>query len=504
MESRNDHFDVVVVGAGFGGLATTLALAEAGAKVALCEVLDYPGGCAATFQRKGYLFEAGATLFSGLGEGQLFHQWIERYQLPITVDWLDPAVELRTPDMMLRVGQDPDVLLSQLCALPGAPQAELRAFFHRQRQVADVLWAIFNRPELLPPLSAKTFLHHVGKIPSYLGLVDLVGTSLYSVVKRYGLGGFKPLKVYLDALCQITLQCSSDEAEAPFALAVMDYYYRGTGHVRGGIGTLAWGLVKVIRDLGGRVFFSRRVRNVSREQDGWKVQTRAGDLHSRVVVGNVLPQNMRTLLGIQAGDHTGLDKLAQQVEQGWGAAMLYLVSRTPEANTPHPQHLELVQDPSRPMVEGNHLFVSISGEHDTQRAPEGHRTLTVSTHVPLSTLRRLPEEERAEKVAQIQKTMELGLTRLAPEWVDARIHTMTASPRTFERFTLRDGGWVGGIPRRQGLHNYLGLTPFRVKKGLYLVGDSTYLGQSTFATALSGIRLAEEVQHELDLPPGQR
>ena len=57
-------YDTVVVGAGFGGLATALELTQRGARVALCESLNYPGGCASTFRRHGYSFESGATLFS--------------------------------------------------------------------------------------------------------------------------------------------------------------------------------------------------------------------------------------------------------------------------------------------------------------------------------------------------------------------------------------------------------------------------------------------------------
>ena len=64
--------DILVIGAGFGGLATALKLSELGAQVVLCEALTYPGGCASTFERDGYRFEAGATLFSGFGENQLF------------------------------------------------------------------------------------------------------------------------------------------------------------------------------------------------------------------------------------------------------------------------------------------------------------------------------------------------------------------------------------------------------------------------------------------------
>ena len=93
--------DTVVIGAGFGGLGAALRLAELGAKVVLCETLRYPGGCASTFSRSGYRFEAGATLFSGLGEGQLFSKWNEAFDLGLRFDLLDPLVELRTGDWSL-------------------------------------------------------------------------------------------------------------------------------------------------------------------------------------------------------------------------------------------------------------------------------------------------------------------------------------------------------------------------------------------------------------------
>jgi phytoene dehydrogenase-like protein len=72
-------------------------------------------------------------------------------------------------------------------------------------------------------------------------------------------------------------------------------------------------------------------------------------------------------------------------------------------------------------------------------------------------------------------------------------HVMTASPRTFERFTRREEGAVGGVPRRAGLGNYLELGPRPVMDGLWLVGDSVFPGQSTLATALGGVRTASRI-----------
>ena len=125
--------DVAVVGAGFGGLATALRLAELGAKVVLCETLRYPGGCASTFRHSGYQFEAGATLFSGLGEGQLFSDWNRRWNLGLQFESLDPIVELRTDLWSLAIPPDPEEFLRRFSELPGANPAAVRRFFGTQR-----------------------------------------------------------------------------------------------------------------------------------------------------------------------------------------------------------------------------------------------------------------------------------------------------------------------------------------------------------------------------------
>ncbi|MFP2957621.1 phytoene desaturase family protein [Myxococcus sp. 1LA] len=486
-------YDAVVVGAGFGGLATALELARRGARVALCESLNYPGGCASTFQRGGHAFESGATLFSGFEPHQLFGRWIRELALPVTVDWLDPVVELRTPTSRLPVHRDRERFVESLCALPGAPAPAVRRLFALQAQVAGALWPLFDDPTLLPPLDLRALLRHAGRALQYPPLLRWLGRPLGAVLEHLGLAGFTPLRTYLDALCQITVQCSAAEAEAPFALAAMDYSWRGTGHVRGGIGQLARALAGAVAAHGGTVLLANRVKAVTPVPGGWSVAARRGELLTRHVVANVLPQSLSRLLDVPLDTLPRLDRLSRGVESGWGAAMHYLVVRAPDGADGQAHHLELVEDTSAPFIEGNHLFMSISGEADTGRAPPGHRTVTVSTHVPLTTLSQLPQAEQRGYVERIQARMDQGLRRLAPEWMAGLTHAMTASPRTYQRFTQRDGGAVGGVPRRAGLANYRHLGPFHVRDGLWLVGDSVFPGQSTLATAVGGVRTAASI-----------
>jgi phytoene dehydrogenase-like protein len=486
-----ERVDAVVIGAGFGGLGAALRLAELGARVVLCEAVKYPGGCAATFSKDGYRFEAGATLSSGLGEHQLFGRWLRRYGLALDVDWLDPALVVRTPELDLVVPGSRAGLEERFAAMPGAPRAGLRAFFAEQERVADFFWEVLDDPDLVPPFGIRGFLRHALRLPrAALLLPGLLGKPLVAVLRRHGLAHFAPLRHYLNAVSQITLQCNADEVEAPLALATADYFFRGTGHIRGGIGRLAEALVDCIAANGGEVRLADAVRRVRRDRPGWLVETRKGVLEADHVFANVLPQQLGELVEPASVLAPRRTALARDVEQSWGAAMLYRVVRDPPETAHEALHLDLTADPSRPLFEGNHVFVSLAARGETDRSPAGTRTATVSTHVPMDRLRSLDDAGQADYIQGIQDRMRETIASRAPEWAEV-VHERPGSPRTFRRFTRRSQGFVGGVPRRAGLACYLGLWPRPLGPGLWMVGDSVFPGQSTLACALGGRKAAE-------------
>lgn len=496
--------DAVVVGSGFGGLGASLALAEGGARVVLLEALTYPGGCASTFRRGGLRFEAGATLCAGFDPGQLFRRWIDRHGLDVPTERMDPVVELRTPAVRLAVPPDRSRFVAGLAALPGAPAEGVRAFFAEQERVAALLWRLLDDPDLLPPLRATTLVRHVIRAPAYAPIARVAGRPVLDVLRRHGVDGFAPLRAFVESFAQITVQCGASEAEAPVALATADYAFRGAAHVRGGIGTLATALAGAVRARGGDVRFATRARGIERRGGVWRVTTNRGAFEAPVVVANVLPQALRPLAGI-VGDRE-LDRRADAVAGGWGAAMLYLFVRAPRGAPPSAIHLDLSEDPSAPYDEGNHVFASVSAEGDPVAddpgAGAGFRAMTVSTHVRAAELAGLPDAARALRVRTVQERMRRVIDRLAPEWTEHVARVMTASPRTFERFTSRPGGLVGGVPRRAGLANYRDLTPYEVRRGLWLVGDSVFPGQSTLAAAIGGTRVAAAILRSGRIPRG--
>jgi all-trans-retinol 13,14-reductase len=69
--------DVVVVGSGFGGLATAIVLARLGRKVTLVESAAQPGGCLRSYAREGVDCPVGVHYFGSAAPGELLGDFID-------------------------------------------------------------------------------------------------------------------------------------------------------------------------------------------------------------------------------------------------------------------------------------------------------------------------------------------------------------------------------------------------------------------------------------------
>jgi phytoene dehydrogenase-like protein len=158
-------------------------------------------------------------------------------------------------------------------------------------------------------------------------------------------------------------------------------------------------------------------------------------------------------------------------------------------------HQVVVQEP---LAEGNTLFFSLSPDWDRDRAPANQRALTLSTHTKLGPWWQLFERDRtayeARKEIYTQRLLKAAQVAL-PGLREAATLILPGTPVSFQRFTRRAWGWVGGFPQTN-LFQHWGphLAP-----GLWMVGDSIFPGQSTAAVALGGLRVAAELLTEIGL-----
>ena len=111
-------------------------------------------------------------------------------------------------------------------------------------------------------------------------------------------------------------------------------------------------------------------------------------------------------------------------------------------------HHQLVK--KQPLGNGNSVFLSISPEWDKTRAPENRRAITLSTHTSMKFWWNLFQEDKKtyeiEKERMAKKMLKVTET-IIPGIREASDLILTGTPITFQRFTKRLHGWVGGFPQ---------------------------------------------------------
>ncbi len=122
-------FDVVVIGAGNGGLTSAVHLAQNGLKVMLLERHNIPGGCATSFVRGRFEFEVALHQLSGMGSEQMPGP-LRSTLAELGV--LDKVEFVEMPNLYRAI--QPDVFDITLKAERGAVEAELSDQFPHEAQ----------------------------------------------------------------------------------------------------------------------------------------------------------------------------------------------------------------------------------------------------------------------------------------------------------------------------------------------------------------------------------
>lgn len=477
---------VVVIGAGIGGLTTAALLLKAGHQVTVLEAHIYPGGCAGTFYHQKFRFDAGATVVGGFAPGGPHARLAEILELTWPVEAIDPAWVVCLPD-----GRS----ITQY-ASPAAwreerqrvfPQSE--PFWRVQEKLADISWDISSRPFPWPPQTPREAMALLTAVrPRTLWALPYLNRTVGSLTSLTD-----PIfKAFLDSQLLISAQAIATETAALYGAAALDLPRRGANHVRGGIGTLAQTLVDWIRAQGGEVLYRQKVTRLA--VDGRRVtavHTAKGlTLHPTHLAANLTPWALAALLGEAAP--AVLRRQTEQTPPTWGAFTLYLgliANKLPPALAAS-THYQIIRHADQPLGEGNSVFVSLSDPDEANRAPTGMRTATLSTHTAVAPWHDLHRRDLPAYLARREAYTERLLTAVEaalPGFRQAITLCLPGTPLTFEYYTRRTGGMVGGFPQTSLWQARGPATPFA---NLWLVGDSIFPGQSTAGVTLGGMRVA--------------
>lgn len=489
---------VVVIGAGIGGLTTAALLARWGYPVKVFDQALVPGGCASTFKRRGFTFDVGATQVAGLEPGGIHHRIFQELAIDLPpARPCDPACSVFLPGETepINVWRDRDRWRAERQRqFPGS-----EPFWQLLERLFTWSWRFQARDPVLPPRNWWDLGQLIQAVrPDTVLTAPYVPFTVGQMLKTYGLSGDRRLKTFLDLQLKLYSQVNADETALLYAATALSVSQtpQGLWHLEGSMQTLSDRLVAALERDGGELYLQHCVEQVDAPA-GTATQVHIRNQRTGAtwvepahhVVANVTVQNLVTLLGDRtpAGYRQRVDKLPPSS----GAFVIYL--GVDEAAIPPdcPPHLQFLYDYDGIIGENNSLFVSVSRSGDG-RAPAGQATVIASSFTDVDLWWKCPDYEAlklqymTEAIARLNSYFDL-----TPETIR---HQEAATPRTFQHFTARDRGIVGGIGQRLSTFGPFGFASRTPIDRLWLVGDSVHPGEGTAGVSYSALTVARQIQ----------
>ncbi|HTL90509.1 MAG TPA: C-3',4' desaturase CrtD [Leptolyngbya sp.] len=498
MQSELTRKKIVVVGAGIGGLTAAALLAHRGYEVLTLDQALVPGGCASTFRRQGFTFDVGATQVAGLEPGGIHHRIFSELAIDLpAATFCDPACAVFLPGETepIRVWRDPEQWKAERQRqFPGS-----EPFWQLLKDLFRRSWAFQSRDPVLPPRSGWDLWQLTKAVrPDTLLTVPHTFSTVGDALRGYGLADDRRLRTFLDLQLKLYSQVDADETALLYAATALSVSQapQGLFHLQGSMQVLSDRLVESLERDRGKLLMRHTIEKIhtaSGKTTGVTIRNqKTGDAWiepANHVVANVTVQNLVELLGDAAPN--GYQRRVDKLPPSSGAFVIYLGVDRAAIPIDCPPHLQFLYDYDGAIGENNSLFVSVSHAGDG-RAPSGKATIVASSFT----------DTRAWKTSDDYESMKQQYAAAAIEKLgqyfrlnsDTIVYQEAATPRTFERFTARADGIVGGIGQRVPTFGPFGFANRTPIENLWLVGDSTHPGEGTAGVSYSALTAVRQIE----------
>ncbi|MEM9275001.1 MAG: NAD(P)/FAD-dependent oxidoreductase [Cyanobacteria bacterium P01_F01_bin.143] len=486
--------EVIVIGSGIGGLCCAALLAKYGFDVTVCESHSIAGGAAHSFERQGYKFDSGPSLYSGMSYSPSTNplkQVLDAIAEDITwINYDTWGCLLPEGDFNTTVGAD------DFCDLLQNLRGETAVKEWRDLQATMKSLAI--AVNAIPPLALRNDWAAVMAIAKYLPTTLWQTPNIMRLTGAFqnimdGVVQDQFIRNWLDLLCFLLSGLpASGTSGAEMAFMFAEWYKPGVvlDYPVGGSGALVDALVRGLKKYGGKLLLNSHVEEVivqNNRATGVKLRQEQEITASKAVISNASVWDTLKLLS--------QDSLPKSFRQARAAtpeceSFMHLHLGIDATNLPADLqcHYIVVNDWEQGInAPQNVVVVSIPTVLDPSLAPSGKHVIHVYTpgNEPYQLwqgMKRNSPEYEQQKAAR-SEIMWQGLERVIPDIRERCEVNLVGTPLTHSRFLRRHHGSYGpAIAAGQALFPGC-TTPI---SGLLCCGDSTFPGIGLPAVAASG------------------
>jgi len=506
------EYDVIVIGSGIGGLSAGSLASRYGKRTLVCEAHSIPGGAAHSFERSGYTFDSGPSLWSGLaspsfnplrqvfdaiGESPDWKQYEEWVMYTEDGDFLaiagDPVAWKAT---MARMGEGEATVAQwdRLCefieplqrAVLAVPPLALRADLGAAVTALPYLGAMAD-----PRIGLRAYLLE----GPWSAVLDAAGITDTFLVRWFDFLAFAFSGLPSNGTVAAAMVYMLAELHKPGAK--MDYPV-------GGSGAVVDALVRGLQKHGGELRLGTTVSELLIEDKKCVgVRLKNGDVvrAREAVISNapiwqtsaLLPPTLRDtvrgeLRSIASGK--GARPLDEETPATPSFVHLHLGIRSEGLTEKALQSIHHINVPKWDDLTApqSAAFVSVPSIIDPSLAPEGHHV--IHAYLPATEPYELWEglDRKSEEYKELKRTRVAPLYAAIEKFIpDVRERTeveLVGSPLTHERFLRRFRGTYG--PELPAGERDFPSAKTPVDR-LFVCGDSTWPGIGVPAVAGSGI-----------------
>ncbi len=470
---------VAIIGAGIGGIATAIRLANKGYEVEVFEANSYAGGKLSEFQQGEYRFDAGPSLFTmPQFVNELFEisgknpaNYFEYIRLPEVCKYFwEDATRLDVSADINEFAKDAENAI-------GEPAEKIRKFLKDSALKYEILSGLFLEDSL------HKFSTWTSK-KAFRGYLNLPKLGVFGTMNAANENYFSTKKA-VQLFNRYATYNGSDPYQTPATLNIIPHleYNIGAFFPKDGMYGITQSLVKLAEDLGVKFYYNTRVEEILVEEGkvkGIKIRDKRNQIEEKLpslIISNMdVTPTYRKLLPKEKHP----DKILNQAKSGsglifyWGIKKEFkelglhniFFSDDYKAEFEHQfQKKTIYNDPT--------IYLNITSKYKKNDAPEGCENWFVLINAPANDgqdWNKIIAETRQNVIDKLSRNLGVNIANLIE-------NESILDPRSIEMRTSSAQGALYGNSSNNKFAAFLRHANFSSKiKNLYFVGGSVHPG----------------------------